>query len=380
MVDPSLFTGAYDARLSQGLEASGLRPIWATRRLRDDEQDELGATRRRALFYRWTDGPRRRSGGGWRVLKAIEHCIGIGRLLRAVVRDRPLAVHFQWLLIPTLERFAIRRLRRHVPVVVTVHDVEPFNGKRVARAQRAGYDRALAAADKLIVHTAAGRDTLEERGLARERIAVIPHGLLATGRDRLRRQIDGNARWTIVQFGKIQHYKGVDLLVEALGRLGPAERDAIRVIVAGEPLIDVTPLTARAATLGLSPATFDLRPGYLAADAVEALLTEADAFVFPYRMIEASGAFMLVAAAGKWIVASRLGAFVDLIGDDGETGELFHPNDVDALAAALTRSVGRRPTRSSAAMVPTWTEIGRMTADVYREAASRWRAGRPATC
>ena len=314
------------------------------------------------------------------MLKAIEHCIGIGRLLRAVVRDRPLAVHFQWLLIPTLERFAIRRLRRHVPVVVTVHDVEPFNGKRVARAQRAGYDRALAAADKLIVHTAAGRDTLEERGLARERIAVIPHGLLATGRDRLRRQIDGNARWTIVQFGKIQHYKGVDLLVEALGRLGPAERDAIRVIVAGEPLIDVTPLTARAATLGLSPATFDLRPGYLAADAVEALLTEADAFVFPYRMIEASGAFMLVAAAGKWIVASRLGAFVDLIGDDGETGELFHPNDVDALAAALTRSVGRRPTRSSAAMVPTWTEIGRMTADVYREAASRWRAGRPATC
>nr|WP_281375294.1 glycosyltransferase [Sphingomonas jinjuensis] len=361
--------------MSDGLADAGIDPLWVTRHLRPGEADDLRGRSVRQLFYPLSDGANRARGQRWRRLKGAEHLVGLIRLVALVRRVRPLAVHVQWGLIPRVDRLAIARMRSTCPVVVTVHDVEPFNGKDVSPAQRSGFTAMLAAADRLIVHTARGRQALIASGLDADRIAVIPHGPLPVPASSAAVVARADRRWTIVQFGKIQAYKGVDLLVDALGMLPADVRARLRVIVAGEPQIDVAPLRQRATALGLDD-VIDWRLAYLDDAAIGDLLHEADAFVFPYRTIEASGAFLMVAGMGKWIVASDLGAFSEAIGHGGDAGALVPPGDVDALAAALAGSVDRHPTRGLGAAITDWPTIGRMTLDAYRQARHQWCAKR----
>lgn len=347
-----------------------MRPIWATRDLRPGEHAHI-AEETLPVFYRLTDGPRRARWGRYKLLKGVEHVRGLLALLRSAAARSADIVHFQWSVLPALDRLAIARFRRAAPVVLTVHDVTPFNGKQVAAVQRNGFLPLLQSVDRLIVHTTGARDALVAASIAPGKIDVIPHGLLAMGDHREARS---DTRWRIVQFGRIQHYKGVDLLIEAVGRMTPADRPRVDVVVAGEPLVDPVPLIARARELGVEDA-IDFRFEFMSEAAMAELLGSADAFVFPYRTIEASGVLYLVAALGRWIIASDCGAFPAMLGRDGAAGALVDPTDADALAAALTDSIGREPSRPIHADVPSWEEIGALTRATYQRARADWARG-----
>ena len=369
LLDAPLFTGPYDAALSAGLRAAGVEPLWAARRARAGEEREI-APRDIALdCYRLTDGPRRRDGRAWQLAKGIEHGADLRRIMRLADRRAVDVVHVQWAPIPTLDRLALRRIGRTRAVVMTVHDVDPFNGRRVSAAQVSGFDALLRGVDHLIVHTRGGREALIARGVARERVSVIAHGPLALRATASAAAAKPRDRWRYVLFGRIQDYKGVDVLVEALGRLEPATRARIEVVVAGKPTIALEPLRARAAALGVTGRDLVFRSDWLSDQETADLLAGADAFVFPYRAIEASGVLFLVAGLGKWMVASALGAFIDTIGRDGTRGALLAPGDADALASALVDGIGRRP-GIPATPATGWDEIGRETADLYRRLIS----------
>ena len=363
LIDPALFTAPYDAALSRGLIANGVTPRWITRGLRDNEEAELDAGLVTPSFYPLTDGARRRTGAGWQLLKGAEHVAGLLGVEREAKRGGYDAVHFQWCVVPALDRLAIARLRRHLPVVLTVHDTTPFNGKSVSPLQTGGFRALLASVDHLIVHTEHGRAELLSWGLPPASISVIPHGLLplrASGRAGAER----SGRWRIVMFGRLQSYKGLDLLIEAAGQLDPAVRAQVEFVIAGEPQIEIEPLQRRAAALGIGETVQFRCWRHSEADMAD-LLASADCFVFPYRSIEASGVLFLVAGLGKWIVASDLGAFRDMVGSDGRSGELVPPGDVPALAAALARSIGRAPSADMGERAPGWEEIGAATRRVY---------------
>ena len=359
LVDPSLFTAPYDGALSEGLEANGVKPVWLTRRLRANEAEEIPAGNVRPIFYGFTDGPRRRLGKPWQLLKGVEHIAGLRRTAQMARRGFDV-VHFQWTVLPRIDIHAINEMRRHVPVVLTVHDTTPFNGKAVNRMQVNGLDEVLRTVDALIVHTDAGRETLRAQGIDATRIHVVPHGPL-----RLRgwgTETRRPGRWRIVMFGRLQDYKGLDVLIEAAGLFDAETRARVEIVIAGEPLTDLSPHRARVAALGLED-LFEFRPHRLDEAAMAALLHSADTFVFPYRAIEASGVLFLVADLGKWMVASDLGSFRDMI-CDGENGALVEPGDAARLADALRDSIDRE-TASGPRATPGWAEIGGMTRQIY---------------
>ena len=124
---------------------------------------------------------------------------------------------------------------------------------------------------------------------------------------------------------------------------------------------------ARAQALGLGDA-FTLREGRLSEDAMAGLLRSADAFVFPYRSIDASGVLHLVADLDRWLIASDLGAFRTMIGTGEDSGALVPAADIAALAGAIVDSIGRRPRPASATDTLDWTQIGAMTRTVYEAA------------
>jgi glycosyltransferase involved in cell wall biosynthesis len=175
----------------------------------------------------------------------------------------------------------------------------------------------------------------------------------------------------MVLFGEIKPYKGLDILIDAVAALAPPVRRALRVVVAGRVRMDLAPLLARIAALGVE-AQFDLRLKRLTEEEMAALFAEADGFVFPYRQVDASGVYYLVKPLAKWLVASRVGVFAEDM-ESGAQGALVPPGDVSALAQALRHCVEQRPRASVGAAADTsWADIGRATRELYERARAAW--------
>lgn len=369
LIDPSLFTAPYDAALTRGLLAAGVRPTWLTRPLRAGERAELCPQLTEAFFYRrietaaWV--PRRLQPA----LKGCAHLAGIVRLIWKLRRTTPDAVHVQWAVLPLVDIVAMALIRRWCPLILTAHDTAPFNS--LSWLQRLGHALPARLAHQVIVHTGAGREALLRHGVPDERISVIPHGPLRLS---LRAQPPAalDARWTAVLFGEIKPYKGLDVLIEAVAALPMAVRRQLRVVVAGRPRMSVAPLAARIAALGLGE-QFELRLRRVSEEEVAALFAEADGFVFPYRQVDASGVYCLVKPLGKWLIASRVGIFAEDMAE-GANGRLVPPGDAPALAEALQHAITARPRGAVVPPRTSWSAIGLATRALYERARVEFEA------
>lgn len=378
VVDPSLFTLAYDRHLCAGLHEAGATVTLCGRALREGETLGDDGYRFAPRCYRWTERGGRAPAHALRAwAKALEH----------VVASRPLArwldaefdvLHFQWSPLPLADHRCWRWLARRRTVVFTVHDTTPFLGRPTSRGQQLGWRRLLDAAHGLVVHTQESRRALERLGIAPERIAVIPHGPLhpagagrARANDAARSQGDDGRR-TLLVFGEIKPYKGIDVLLRATARLPRALADGWRLVIAGRPRCELTELRALAQA---SRVPVEWRTGFVPDDEVGPLFSGADLAVFPYRQIDASGALMLALPFAVPVIASRVGSFREVI-EDGVTGLLVPPGDVEALAAALERAMSdaalrermRTNLRVRADRAESWSAIARAHLAFYR----RW--------
>jgi mannosyltransferase len=142
-------------------------------------------------------------------------------------------------------------------------------------------------------------------------------------------------RYGIGCFGRVRRQKGTDVFVEAMCRLLPNYPDATAVIVGA-----VTPdqrafasaLEAEVGAAGLSERIRFLGERPIAE--VPFWYQRISVYAFTSRN-EGFGLTLLEAmAAGNAVVAARAGAAETVI-EDGETGRLVPPGDVDALVAAL---------------------------------------------
>jgi glycosyltransferase involved in cell wall biosynthesis len=373
LIDPSLYTAPYDAALTQGLLAAGVEPTWMTRPARRGERQEIPPERTDAFFYRHVDQAEWVPSTLRRIVKGWAHLAGTAKLLWKVRRVKPDVVHLQWTVVPLIDILAMALIRRWCPVVLTVHDTVAYNGQKMSWMQELGHKLPAKLAHQVIVHTHAGRQSLLRQGVPAERTSVIPHGPLCpsvvaaspSARD---------PRWTMVLFGEIKPYKGLDILIEAVAALAPPVRRELRVVVAGRPRMHIAPLTSRIDALGLGE-QFELRLWRLTEGEMAALLAEADGFVFPYRQIDASGVYYLVKSLGKWLIASRVGIFAEDMTDEAH-GALVPPEDVTALARALEHAIAERPRASVRGCESSWSDIGRSTCALYERARAEFDARR----
>lgn len=371
LLDPSLFTAPYDAALTRGLVAAGVRPTWVTRPVRRGDRAEIPPECTDAFFYRRVDQADWVPQALRPIVKGCAHLAGTLKLLWKIRRATPDVVHVQWIVVPLLDSAAMALIRRWCPLVLTVHDTVAYNGQKMSWLQRLGHGLPTKLAHHVIVHTRSGRYAMLQHGVPEERISVIPHGPLC---------LDASAappaardpRWTMVLFGEIKPYKGLDVLIEAVAALAPRVREHLRVVVAGRPRMDVAPLAARISSLGLT-GQFELRLRRLSEEEMAALFAEADGFVFPYRQIDASGVYYLVKSLGKWLIASRVGIFAEEMSAEAG-GTLVPPDDVPALAQALQHAVSQRPRGSVAAADSSWLDIGRATRALYEQARAQFDA------
>src|SRR6266481_4980351 len=170
---------------------------------------------------------------------------------------------------------------------------------------------------------------------------VIPHGVdterYAPPADRAAAfaQTGLPGRYAIGCFGRVRAQKGSDVFVEAMCRLLPRYPDFIAVVVGAimpEQTVFANDLKKRIETAGL--ASRIVITGELPIEKVQRWYQRLTIYAFTSRN-EGFGLTLIEAmSVGAALVATRAGA-AEFVVEDGVTGVLTPPGDVDALVAAL---------------------------------------------
>jgi len=222
--------------------------------------------------------------------------------------------------------------RQGVAYGVTLHDPEAHPGSAFDAVQGCLGRLILPHVRWAHIHSARFGETIARRGVAPERIFVIPHGSLAPRFVQHARP--GVARDDLALFfGRLVGYKGLDVLVEA----GHLLDGSPRVALAGPGRL---PRHLRQA-IAASPATFELHDRYLTDPEVARLFQRAAVCVMPYRHATQSSVPLIAAAFGVPVVASAVGGLIEDV--RRVNGLLVRPNDAAALAFAIRSALGRTP-------------------------------------
>lgn len=379
LIDPSLFTLPYDQALASGLERAGHRPRLYGRKLGAGD-NQLAGVELTPSFY-WLASHKITAGLPKRVrvgIKGLEHPGCMMRLLQRFRADPPDVIHFQWLPLPIIDRPFLSGFAAIAPLLLTVHDTNPFNGNPSAALQRSGYFSTLRRFDGLIVHTEQGRSRLLGQGLPADLLHVLPHGLLLPPDAQPDVPDAMTGELSFVLFGAMKPYKGLDVLLRAFAQLPAELRNQARLRVVGKPAMDLEPVIQLAAASGISD-RLRIEPRFVPDEEVPSLFGPDVVAVFPYREIEASGVLSIAIARGRPVIASRLGSFAETI-DDGVQGLLVPPDDVTALRDAMARMIADRGFAASCAAgsrllaqsVPSWDDIAQRTLRVYSAVQPRF--------
>jgi glycosyltransferase involved in cell wall biosynthesis len=212
-------------------------------------------------------------------------------------------------------------------LVVTVHDVSHHPGDRASqRTPQRVLERGWALADHLIVHTESVREAVRVRyHRDPETVTVIPH--IAIGGSPA--ATDGDGR-TILFFGRIWPYKGLEYLIRAQPRISERIPDA-RIVIAGRGE-DMQ----RYRELMRAPERFSVINEFVSAERRGELFARAAVVVLPYIEASQSGVLPIAYAYGKPVVVTAVGGLPETV-EDGVTGVIVPPRDEHALADAVVR-------------------------------------------
>lgn len=175
------------------------------------------------------------------------------------------------------------------------------------------------------------------------RVRLMPHPLYdhfgkpvprAEARQKL--GLPSDAR-VLLFFGLIRDYKGLDLLIEAFGKLDGRHH----LVIAGEPYGDFQEYRKQ---IDASPnkVNIHLHARYIADAEVPGFFGAADAVVLPYKSATQSGVTAIAHHFGVPVVATDVGGLREALGN-GRTGVLVPEASAEALEAGIRELFNRDP-------------------------------------
>jgi glycosyltransferase involved in cell wall biosynthesis len=259
-------------------------------------------------------------------------------------------------------------LLRRFPLVVTIHDPRHHVGDRLSqKTPQTIMDFGFRQADRVIVHGQwIKQQVIDLLGIPAGRIHVMP--LFAIGHTSTPPAMEDDGR-TVLFFGRIWQYKGLEYLIQAAPAIVRAVPDA-QIVIAGQG--DDFEQYRRMMS---QPSRFIVHNRYISAVERDQLFRQASLVVLPYLEATQSGVIPVAYSYAKPVVATRTGALSEAV-EDGITGGLVPPANPSALASAIIalladpvrrRAMGAAGRRKlDAEFAP--AVVARQTLEVYRHA------------
>lgn len=322
-----------------------------------------------------------------RFLRAAANSV---RALNQVAKGRFDIIHFQ-LITPLTDRFWIPAMARKVPMIITVHNVEPH--KPTVGFTSNWFRPIYQSSDRLIVHSNTNmRRFVEIYPELVDKTVVIPHGAWVPtkryskeeARSRLGLPLN---RQMILFFGSIRQNKGLGFLLEAIATLCKRFLDDTPplLIVAGSLPVNESfePYSQRIMELGIEEYVC-AKIGFVPDEEVPYYFCASDVVALPYtdQFQAQSGVLMLAYGYGVPVVVTDVGSLGEIVREDG-TGIVVSQRDPDILANALRSILGNPNMRTRAAQSMlrlsvekySWRAVAEKTVEVY-EMALRQRGAR----
>ena len=261
-------------------------------------------------------------------------------VIRTVFREietfAPDVVHYQgfhpWfdLTLPLWHRF---------PLVCTVHDFEPHLGDKLSEKTPFWLEMFLRRrSDQLITHSRHVHSLMtKELGGAAPNMMLMPH--IQIGQDLSGVATGGGEEESLILFfGRIWEYKGLEYLLRAEPLIS-ARVPGAHIMIAGhgEDFSRYTRMMAH-------PERFIVHNEFISEERTAEYFRRASVVVLPYVEASQSGVIPLAYSAGKPVVATRVGGLPEMV-ENGRTGYLVEPRDVQGLAEALVKLLRDRELR-----------------------------------
>ena len=266
-------------------------------------------------------------------------------------------------------------------IVWTAHDLLPH--EQVFDNDSRGRDLLISKASIVIALSEA--TAVELRELRARNVRVIPMGSYAEpypvtlSREEARASFGFVTSDLVVSLvGRIEAYKGADLLLRALTRLSPSSR--VKVLLAGLcPDEDYRHQLTQLAREAGGRVVTDFR--WIPDEDLARYLQATDVAVFPFREITNSGSIMLAQSFGRPVVMPNLPVLRDIPDDtairfDGTLGSLVSALErIEGLSDPEYRKMSASAQAWSTRL--DWTTIARETVEVYVDASDSLRSKRP---
>ncbi len=315
------------------------------------------------------------------------------RLIRYAAIAQPKVFHLLWnnkfeLFDRTVLMIYYRLLGKRI--VFTAHNVNA--GKRDSNdtlLNRISLRIQYHLADHIFVHTEMmKKELLDDFGVSSRKTGVIPFGINETlpSTDltpaEAKRQLQLRAAdKTMIFFGNIAPYKGLEYLILALSHL-PKDDASYRLIIAGRPKGCEEYWEQIQATIDRCRVRDRIieRIEYIPDDQVEVYLKAADVLVLPYAHVFQSGVLFLAYGFGLPVIVSDVGSMrEDVI--EGRTGFVCRPQQPEDLAEKIQKFFSselyrnlperRADIKAYASDRYSWTKVGEITRGVYAELLSK---------
>jgi len=261
----------------------------------------------------------------------------IGRvrgILNALEEIRPDVVHITG---PHLwNTVVVKWLRRHrIPVIHSIHDLDPHKGSRYGRLQELWNKLVIKSVNGVLVHGEVYRRRLIRRGLNSDTVLSVPllhlfvsYNAQQTAQQQAQKpEYDGR----LLFFGRLEEYKGVDILLEAYSALrmrsGPGNH-VPDLILAGKGSIQEE-------WSEKLPAGIDVREHLIDDHEALELFGTCGVVILPYIDGTQSAVISSAYFFHKPVIVTRVGALPEYV-VEGETGFVVEPGDPEALADAIS--------------------------------------------
>lgn len=226
------------------------------------------------------------------------------------------------------------------------------------------------------------RDELVARGVAREKITIIPNGVdlerfaPRPASPELIERYGLRDRIVLAFLGSFYRYEGLPLLIKGFAQLRATNPEARLLLVGGGE--EEAEVRVMIGSMGLGDSV--IVTGSVPPEQVLDFYSVADMLVYPRHSMRLTDRVtplkpLEAMAMGKLVVASDVGGMKELI-HDGETGLLFPAGDVDALARTLRQAIVDRDrwaamgerARRHVTTTRDWPEIVARYRSVYEQA------------
>ncbi|MET1260761.1 glycosyltransferase [Flagellimonas sp. DF-77] len=294
------------------------------------------------------------------------------RLWKTIRRNRPELIHFQWVKIPKIDHWLLRRIKgKGIPIVLTAHNLLPHDsGDRY----RKSYAKIYALVDAIIVHTeTTKKELVSEFRIQSGKIHVIPHGILGNDRsdanavvEKKRSLIDSWGLKDKVVFsvlGNINKYKGVNETIEAWLSLDKDLQAQATLIIAGNGQLQALERVRDRNDVILINR-------FLGDDEFSALIQLSDYILLPYLKISQSGVLLTVLHEKKKVIVSDRGGLAEPF-QFGNIGQVLETVAPESIKTAIIKAISEADVQPSEMIWSRihehydWQGIGKKTQELY---------------